>query len=131
MARMVARASQRALKLRAFARRSFAFTLEKQHLDWVEVRRIGREEKKSGADGRHRIVDRLSFVTAEIVENDDIARPQRRHEEFSDIGAEQGAVDGSVDEAGCGDTRRAQAGKERERLPMAMRCAPGEPLAAR
>ena len=39
---------------------------------------------------------RLFLVGSEIVEDDDVARLQSRHEELIDIGAETLAVDGSV-----------------------------------
>ena len=70
-----------------------------------------------GSDIPDRLAHRLSFVGSEIVEDDDVARLQRRHEELIDIGAETLAVDGSVKQAGRVDAVVAQGGEERRGLP--------------
>ena len=66
----------------------------------VEVGGVFRQEHQAGADIPDRLAHRLSFVGAEIVEDDDVARLQGRREELLDIGAEALAVDGSVKQAG-------------------------------
>ena len=55
---------------------------------------------------------RLSFVGVEIVEDDDVARFQRRHDKLIDIGAETLAVDRSVEQAERVDAVVAQGGAE-------------------
>jgi hypothetical protein len=57
-------------------------------------------------------------VGAEIVEDHDVARLQRRREELFDIGVEALAVDGPVEQAG---RVVAQGGKESRGLPLAVR----------
>ena len=81
--------------------------------DGVEVGGVFRQEHQAGPDIPDRLAHRLSFVGSEIVEDDDVARLQSRHEELIDIGAETLAVDGSVKQAGRVDAVVAQGGEER------------------
>ena len=70
--------------------------LGEELLDRVEVWRIGRQAEQPGAarlDGRAHACD---LVRAEIVQDDDVAGPQRRCEHLLDIGAEPFAVDRST-----------------------------------
>jgi hypothetical protein len=60
-------------------------------------------------------------VGAQIVEDHDIARLQRRDEELFDIGVEAFAVDRTVEQAGRFDAVVAQRGEESRGLPAAMR----------
>lgn len=71
-----------------------------------------------------------SFVAAKVVEDDDVARREGRHEHPLDISREQIAIDGSVDHPGRIDAVMAQGGDEGERLPVAVRDARIEPLSA-
>jgi hypothetical protein len=90
-------------------------------LDWVEVGRVFRQEHEAGSDSPDRPPYRLSFVGAEIVEDEDVARLQRRREKLLDITAETLAVDGSVEQAGRIDAIVAKSGEERRLLPLALR----------
>ena len=108
--------------------RNFAPGLSKQGLelgedlfDGVEVGGVFRQEHQAGSDIPDRLAHRLSFVGSEIVEDDDVARLQSRHEELIDIGAETLAVDGSVKQAGRVDAIVAQGGEERRGLRLALR----------
>jgi hypothetical protein len=70
--------------------------LGEELLDRVEVWRIGRQAEQPGAaclDGRAHACD---VVRAEIVQDHDVAGPQRRCEHLLDIGAEPFAVDRST-----------------------------------
>ena len=100
-------------------------------LDGVEVGGVFRQEHQAGSDIPDRLAHRLSFVGSEIVEDDDVARFQRRHEELIDIGAETLAVDGSVKQAGRVDAVVAQGGEERRGLPLALRDLVDEALSLR
>jgi hypothetical protein len=90
-------------------------------LDGVEVGGVFRQEQETGSDVPDRLPHRLSFVGAEIVEDDDVARLQRRREKLIDISAETLAVDGSVEQAGRVDAIVAKSGEERRGLPLALR----------
>jgi hypothetical protein len=97
------------------------FELGEDLLDGIEVGRVFRQEDKAGADIADRLARRLSFVRAEVVENHDVARLQRRDEELFDIGAEALAIDGPVEQAGRFDAVIAERGQEGRGLPAAMR----------
>jgi hypothetical protein len=73
----------------------------------------------------------LSLVGAEIVEDHDVARLERRDEELFDIGAEAFAVDRPVEQAGRVDAVVAQRGGEGRGLPPAMRNLVDEALTLR
>lgn len=45
-------------------------------LDRVEVGRVRRQEEQSSADGPDRRSHGLAFMAAEVIENDNVARPQ-------------------------------------------------------
>jgi hypothetical protein len=97
------------------------FELGEDLLDGVEVGRVFRQEDEAGSDIPDRLAHRLSPVGAEIVEDHDVARLQRRDEELFDIGVEALAVDGPVEQAGRVDAVVAQGGEESRGLPLALR----------
>src|SRR5262249_29148814 len=97
----------------------------------VEVWRIARQAEQPGAarlDGRAHACD---LVRAEIVQDHDVAGPQRRCEHLLDIGAEPFAVDRSIDDEGSSEPIAAQAGNESHRLPMTVGDGADEALASR
>ena len=89
--------------------------------DGVEVGGVFRQEHEAGSDGPDRLPHRPAFVGAEIVEDDDVARLQRRCEKLLDISAETLAVDGSVEQAGRVNPIVAKSGEEGRGLPLALR----------
>jgi hypothetical protein len=70
-------------------------------------------------------------VRAEIVEDDDIAWGERRHEDLLDVLEEALAIDRSVDQPRCGDAIVPQGGEEGHGLPAAVGCRAGQPLSTR
>jgi hypothetical protein len=74
-----------------------------------------------GSDIPDRLAHRFSLVGAEIVEDHDVARLERRDKELFDIGVEALAVDGPVERAGRVDAVVAQGGEESRGLPFALR----------
>src|SRR5688500_7101398 len=65
--------------------------------------------------------DRLPFVAAQIVPEDDIAGPEDRDEYLLDIGQEAAAVDRAIDYARRLDAVPAQSCQEGERVPAPVR----------
>jgi hypothetical protein len=61
-------------------------------------------------------------VTAEIVEDNDVAWSESWDEYLFDIGEEACAVDRSVDDTGSAEAVMSQGGKEGQRAPSAMWC---------
>jgi hypothetical protein len=95
--------------------------LGEHHLDGVEVGAIRRQEQQVRAGVTNGSPNRATFVAAKIVENDDVARAQRRDQELLHPSQEQLAVDRAVKDARRHDTLGAQAGDERHRRPTRMR----------
>ena len=89
-------------------------------LDRIEVGRVRRQEPELGALGSDCGAHRLGAVAAQIVEDDDVALAQRGREELFDIGPEERAVDGAVDDARFGQRLEPQRRKERQRAPAAV-----------
>lgn len=87
--------------------------------DGIEVRTVGREKAQPRAGvfdgGAHLGL----FVGREIVEDDDIARPERRHEDLLDVRAERLIVDRAIEHGGGGQRRRTEGGDDGVRLPVA------------
>jgi hypothetical protein len=61
------------------------------------------------------------LVAAQVVEQDYVVRPQGWRQDLLDVSAEAFAIDGAVEEAGCGDAAATQAGDQRGYLSMPMR----------
>ena len=59
------------------------------------------------------------FMSGEIVEHDDVARPQRRYQHLLDVGTERGIVDRSIEDGGGCQLGRTERCDDRVRLPVA------------
>jgi hypothetical protein len=86
-----------------------------------EVWTVGREisQERTGLLNRHTHLGLL--VGGEIVEHDDIARAQRRHQHLLDVGPERGVVDRAIEHGRRGQRRGAKRRDHRVRLPVAAR----------
>lgn len=73
------------------------FELGEDLLDWVEVRRVFRQEEDPGSDRTDQLADGLALVAAEIVQDNDIARAQRRQKNLLDVETKALAIDGAFD----------------------------------
>jgi hypothetical protein len=98
-----------------------SFELGEDLLDRIEVGRIFRQEDEARPNIADRLPHRPSLVGAEIVEDHDVARLERRDKELFDIGVEALAIDGPVEQTGRFDAVVAQGGEESRGLPFAMR----------
>jgi hypothetical protein len=97
------------------------FELGEDLLDRIEIGRVFRQKDEASPDIADRSSHGLSLVGAEIVEDHDVARLQRRREELFDIGVEALAIDGPVEQAGRFDAVVAERGEESRSLPLALR----------
>ena len=88
-------------------------------LDRIEIGAVGRQEKPVCACGADGLADRLAFVTAGIIEHDDIARLEGADKELFGIGAEALAVNRYVKDAGRLDPVHTQSCEEGQRAPAA------------
>jgi len=63
-------------------------------LDRIEIGTVGRQEEQMGCHGPDGVAGGLAVVTAEVVDNDDLALCQGGRQHFLDIEHEELAVDG-------------------------------------
>jgi hypothetical protein len=70
-------------------------------------------------------------VTAEIVDDDNVAGPERRYQNLLDIGQEALTIDRPIDHAGRIDAVATERGEEGQRSPTAMRRFGDQPPAPR
>jgi hypothetical protein len=105
--------------------------LGEELFDWVEVRRVGRQEHDARAACLDRLSDADDLVAAEVVSQNDVADLQSWGEELLDPGTECDTVDGAVQDQRRHDPVTAQPGKEGRCAPMPVRHAGRHSLAAR
>ena len=67
-------------------------------------------------------------MASEIVEDDDVARSEHRHELLFDIGAEAFAVDRAIEDARSGEPVAAERSKEGQSAPPALRGKAAQPI---
>lgn len=107
------------------------FQFREGHLDRIEIRAVGRQESDARAGGFDRGAHLRVFVNREIVEDNDIAWPERRDEDLLHVGAKTGVVDGTIEHGRRGDTGRAQRRDDRVGFPMAAGRVIAQPHAAK
>jgi hypothetical protein len=97
------------------------FQFRERELDRIEVRTIGREESYE----RRRLLDRgphlRLLVDREVVEDDDIARAQRRHQDLFDVGEERRTINGPIKHRGGAQPLKTKRGNHRVGLPVTAR----------
>ena len=93
------------------------FDLGEGLLDRIEIGGVFRQEDEPGACGLDGLSNGLPLVTAEIVEDDDIARFRGGHVHLSHVGAEADAVDRAVDDARGDELIAAQRRQEGQGAP--------------
>lgn len=97
------------------------FELGEDLFDRVEVRAVGREEEELGACGSNSGANGPAFVASQVVDDDDVAWPERRDQDLLDIGEEGLAVDRPVEDAGCLDAIATKCCQEGQRAPSTLR----------
>jgi len=107
------------------------FELCEDLLDRIEIGTVGRQEEELRSDRSKRTSDSFCFVTAEIVDDDDVAGFERGQKKLLDISAEAVAVDRSIDHAWRVDAVAAQRRKEGQSPPVSVRDLAQEPVTAR
>jgi hypothetical protein len=117
---------------RAWARRSQKrFQLGKCEFDRIEVGAIRRQKSQPSADAFDRGLYLGLFMDDEVVEHDDVAGPQRRHEDLLDVGEKRGIVDRPIEHRGGGHALHPEGGDHGVRLPVPARGVVAEAHAAR
>lgn len=75
-----------------------SFELGESHFDGVEVGTVGRQEKEPGATVLEDGLGLFALMAGQVVEDDDIARPQGRGELCLDVGFEERPVHRALDD---------------------------------
>jgi len=107
------------------------FQLGKGEFDRVEVGRIGRQIEEAGTNGLDALAHAGDLVRGEIVDDDGIAGPEAWDEAAVEVGEEDVAIHRPVDDERGDDAVLAQPADEGGDLPMAVRDAADQALAAR
>ena len=87
----------------------FGFHLREDHLDWVEVGAVRRQESQLSTRGFDGPANSWDFVDRKVVHYDDVIGLQRGDQHLLDIGCEQLGIDGSVEHLRSEHTVFAQA----------------------
>jgi hypothetical protein len=95
------------------------FQFREGQFDRIEVGTVRRQKSEARADLLNRDTHLGLFVGSEVVEDNDIPRFQRGHQDLLDVGAEGDGVDRSVEHGRRGQLRGAERGDHRVCLPMA------------
>jgi hypothetical protein len=106
------------------------FQFGEREFNRVEVWTVGRQKAEVRArrfDGRP---DLRLFVHRQVIEDDDVARAQRRDQHLLDVGQKAGIVDGPIEDGGRVQPIRPQAHDDGVGLPMPARRVIVEPHAA-
>jgi hypothetical protein len=93
----------------------------KGHFDRIEIRTVGREEAEVCSGLLDRGAHVRVFVAGEVVEHDDIARPERRHQDLLHVGAERDGIHRTVEHRRGGHLGGPERRDDGVRLPMATR----------
>jgi hypothetical protein len=86
--------------------------------DRIKVGTVRRQKPDVRADGFNRRADLRLFVHHEVIEDDDIARAERRHQNLFDVGEKADIVDRAIEDRRSADPVDRQRGDHRRRLPM-------------
>lgn len=97
------------------------FQLGEGQFDGIEVGTIGRQEAQEAARRFDRRLDFWVAVDLEVVEDDDVARADRRHEHLVDIGAKRPIVQRAVEDGGGLESVHPQGGHDGVGFPVPAR----------
>lgn len=76
------------------------FQLRKREFDRIEIRTVGRQKAEARADTLDRGLHLRLPMHRQVVEDNYVTRPQRRHQHLLDIREKCGIVDGAVEHGG-------------------------------
>jgi hypothetical protein len=94
------------------------FQFRKRLFDGIEIGTVRRQKAERRADRRDRSADFRLPVHGEVIEDDDIAGAQGRHEDLLDIGEKAAVVDRAIKHRRRRQALRSQGGHDRVGLPM-------------
>lgn len=107
------------------------FQLRKGQFDRIEVRTVGREKPEARTDPFNRSLHCRLLVHREVIKDDHVAGPERRHEHLLDVGEKAGIVDRAIEDRWRVEAVDTQRGHHGVRLPVAIRGVVAQPDPAR
>ena len=99
--------------------------------DRIEIRTVRRQKSEVRAGPFDGGANFRLFVHRKIVQDDDVARAQRRHQHLFNVRAKTRGVDRAIEDGGRRELVGSQGGDDGLRLPMTARCVVVEAHAAR
>ena len=97
------------------------FQLRECEFDRIEIWTVWRQKPEVRASSFDGDADFRRSVCAQVVEDHDVAGPQRRHEDLLHVGEKAGTVDGAVEDGRRGQAIKAERGNNGVRFPMPAR----------
>ena len=97
------------------------FQFGEGELDRIEVRTVRRQKPQLRADLFDRRLHRWLFVYDQVIEHDDVARPERRHQDLLDVGQKGGIVDRPIEHSGRVEAIPPERGDDGVGLPVTAR----------
>ena len=97
------------------------FQFGERELDRIEVRTVRREESNQRADLLDRGPHLRLLVGGEVVEYDDVAWAQRRHQHLFDVREERRTINGPIEHRGRAHTLKTERGDDGVCLPVTAR----------
>jgi hypothetical protein len=97
------------------------FQFRERELDRIQVRTIGREESHERPHLLNRGPHLRLLVGREVVEDDDLAGAQRRHQDLFDVGEERRTINGPIKHRGRAQPLETERGDHRVGLPVTAR----------
>ena len=97
------------------------FQFGEGELDRIEVRTVGRKELHARADSLDRDPHVRLLVDGEVVEDDDVAWGQRRHQHLFDVREERWTIDGPIEHGRRAEPLQTERGDHGVGLPVTAR----------
>lgn len=107
------------------------FQLRKGQFDRIEVRTVGRQKPEARTDPFDRGLHVRLLVHREVIEDDHVARAERRDEHLLDVGQKRRIVDRAIEDRWRMEAVDTQRGHDGVRLPVAIWCVIAQPDPAR
>lgn len=98
--------------------------------DRIEIGAVGRQVNQAGPCGFDDVAHLIAFVGRQIIDDDDIAGPQRGYQALLQVFDEDRPVHGAVDNERCGEAIQPEPGHKGHGLPVSPGNAANNPTTA-
>ena len=104
-----------------FGRSEQSFEFRKRQFDWIEIGTVGWQKSHRSVGGLDRMGDAFDLVAAEVVHDDNIARPQLLDQVLLNPSQEHRSVDRTVDHQRSNPATGSNPSQERRGFPAPVR----------